>query len=545
MESFHSGGTDRDMPLVLEEKSYDRKGKAKMNPDRRQILKSLGTIAASSAFSGSKMSAESPEETDQSAARRPNILVFLTDDHGQWLQQAYGNSEVRTPNMNRIASNGVRMTNAFTPCPVCSPARASFFTGRTPSQHGIHDWLEETNVSYAYPWLQGQTLLPQLLKKAGYHTGLVGKWHCGQDRHPRPGFDSWFCYWNNQYPHFGPQLFSDNGKQVVENGFQSPFFTDEALKFLRNHYDNAATASTPFFLFVGYTDTHSPHVQMPDELVALYENVTFRDIHKESFPPAHGVAISPVSETADIERTKHKEYYAAATSVDREVGKILSELESLGHLGDTLVVYTGDHGLNAGQHGMWEKGNATVPQNFLEESIRIACAISWPGGGISRNLESDLLVNHCDLFATLLDAADAAPDEKTAEAINSPGRSYLSQLRGLASHEWRDHIICEYGNARMIRKNGYKLILRYPFDGIQFGNEFYDLKADPRETTNLWDEANTRYGPIVKEMSDELDVFFLQFSIPGHSGLELEKQPTFAPSSPWLKAVVEKAKKSS
>ena len=132
---------------------------------RRGLLKSLGAITASSVFRTGKASAEAKSTARSSIPGRPNILVFFSDDHGQWLQQAYGNSEVQTPNMTRIARDGVRMTNAFTTSPVCSPARASFFTGRMPSQHGIHDWIEESKQAYAYPWLKGQTLISELIKE--------------------------------------------------------------------------------------------------------------------------------------------------------------------------------------------------------------------------------------------------------------------------------------------------------------------------------------------------------------------------------------------
>ncbi|MGC8540812.1 MAG: sulfatase-like hydrolase/transferase, partial [Phycisphaerae bacterium] len=102
--------------------------------------------------------------------RRPNILVFLTDDHAQWAQQPYGNPDVRTPNMSWLAEHGTKMTQAFTTCPVCSPARASFFTGRMPSQHGIQDWLYEPSHT-TDDCLKGQTLISQPLKAAGYRTG--------------------------------------------------------------------------------------------------------------------------------------------------------------------------------------------------------------------------------------------------------------------------------------------------------------------------------------------------------------------------------------
>jgi len=483
-----------------------------MNQARRDLLKAMGTIAAS------------PAAVPEPARKGPNILVFLTDDHAQWLQQAYGNSEVQTPNLNRIAQNGVLMNSAFTTTPVCSPARASFFTGLMPSQHGIHDWIEEKTQAYAYPWLQGQTLISELLQKQGYHTGLVGKWHCGGERIPHPGFDFWFSYWESQYPHNGEQHFSDNGRQRVENGFQSPMLTEQALRFLRDHYDGAAKKDQPFFLFVGYTDTHSPHSEMPADLAARYSSAGFRDIPAEPFSAAHGRPLIPVSKNPDDERRKREQYYAAASSVDREVGRVLDELAARGELDNTLVVYTGDHGLNAGQHGMWEKGNATVPQNFLEESIRIPCALSWPAGGIARHLESDLLVNHCDLFATLLEAAGAP-----SPGYKGPGQSYLSNLRGRGEANWKEQIICEYGNARMIRARGYKLILRYPYQGVTFPNELYDLKADPRETVNLYSKS-----PLTEQMADSLNEFFARYSDPRHSGLHLENQPLATKASPWL-----------
>ncbi|HEX4032675.1 MAG TPA: sulfatase-like hydrolase/transferase [Terracidiphilus sp.] len=518
---------------------------------RRDVLKSMGAVAASSALGACRVAAGSEVAAEQQRAQRPNILVFLTDDHGQWLQQAYGNSEVHTPNMSRIARNGVLMRNAFTTCPVCSPARASFFTGRMPSQHGIHDWLEESVHAYDYPWLKGQTLISEPLKDVGYHTGLVGKWHCGEGREPHRGFDYWFSYWVSQRPHRGGQDFSDNGKELHEEGFQSPFLTERAIEFLHSHYNDKALAEKPFFLFVGYVDTHSPHTQMPDDLVAEYKEATFRDIPCEKFLPVHGTAITGVSSDPKVERTKHEEYYASASSVDREVGKVLDELESMGKLEDTLVVYTGDHGLNAGQHGIWEKGNGTVPQNFFEESIRIACAISWPAGGIACNLESELPINHCDTFQTLLEIGGAVPDAELAGKINSPGRSYLGQLRGEPStkwkdskqkdSEWKDSVILEYGNARMIRKDSYKLILRYPFEGVNFPNELYDLKADPRETTNLYEEP--QQAQRIKDLTAGIDEFFAKYTVPGHSGLDLAQQPMATPQSPWLRAVsMQKAK---
>jgi choline-sulfatase len=113
----------------------------------------------------------------------PNLLLFLTDDHGAWALGCAGNREVRTPALDRLAAEGARFTNAFTPSPVCSPARACLLTGRTPSQVGIHDWIQEEKPEYGdRDWLDGERTLAEYLNEAGYHCGLSGKWHLGLRR---------------------------------------------------------------------------------------------------------------------------------------------------------------------------------------------------------------------------------------------------------------------------------------------------------------------------------------------------------------------------
>jgi arylsulfatase A-like enzyme len=501
--------------------------------NRRHFLK---TTAAAALAAGCSVQPKPSTATGpkRSTSGGPNILVFLTDDHGQWAQPAYGNSEIHAPHLDRLASRGVRMTRAYTPCPVCSPARASFFTGRMPSQHGIHDWIEEIHHDQVHPGLKGQTLISELLKDAGYHTGLVGKWHCGMSRDPHRGFDRWFCYWTNQYPHHGTQNFSDQGNHIIEEGYQSELLSNRAIDFLRNHQNNRQHGDQPFFLFVGYVDTHSPHNEAPPKLVAQYKDATFRDIPDEELPLCHGRAIAKAGPPGP-ERKRREDYYAAVTNIDREVGRVLAELESTGQLDNTLIVYTADHGYNAGHHGIWEKGNGTNPQNFFDESIRIPCTISWPAGGVKQNITCSDAVNHCDLWATLLDVAHAKPSAERAEKINSPGVSYLRQLQGTPSDAQWNVEICEYGNARMIRDTRFKLIRRYPFGGIRFSDEMYDLKEDPRETVNRIDDA--ALGEVMSGMDRQMEDFFDKYTVQGHSGLDLEHQPECTAGSPWLIAV--------
>ncbi len=507
---------------------------------RREFIKLSGTLGAGlAAWPLARPDAAQAATT----GLRPNILVFLTDDHGQWAQHAYGNSELVTPNLDRLAARGTRMTKAFTTCPVCSPARASFFTGRMPSQHGIHDWLmegwlNERKPGFIHPCLKGQTLISELLQGAGYQTALVGKWHCGSSRTRQPGFDRWFSYWNAQYPHLGTQQFSDQGQHVTEEGLQSPLLTRRALDFIRNHGRQEGPKGKPFFLFISYVDTHVPHKDAPPDLVEQYHSATFHDIPREPFAPCHGEARQRVSQNPQTERRKLMEYYGAVSSLDREVGRVIAELEATGQMDNTLIVYTSDHGLNCGQHGVWEKGNATVPQNFLDESVRVSCTLSWPAGGIRQNATCDDLVNHCDLWATLLEIAGAVPGAQKAAEINSPGRSYLGQLRGQSVQGWRQTIISEYGNARMARTDRHKLIRRYPYGGVVFPDELYDLHEDPRETQNRCTDQSL--GSIRQDLSEQLDQFFAKYTIAGRSGLDLAHQPPCTPASPWFAAARKK-----
>ena len=167
--------------------------------------------------------------------------------------------------------------------------------------------------------------------------------------------------------------------------------------------------------------------------MAKYTIAKFNDIPDEKFAACHGTAGIPADKNPERERSRQRQYYGAVSSIDREMGKVLAALEANGQLENTLIVYTGDHGLNAGHHGMWEKGNATQPQNFLEESIRIACTVSWPAGGIRQNAVCDDLVSHPDLWATLLDIAGATPDAIDG-GKNKFARSFLS--RGNCAAKW-------------------------------------------------------------------------------------------------------------
>ncbi|MCJ7700482.1 MAG: sulfatase-like hydrolase/transferase [Anaerolineales bacterium] len=158
---------------------------------------------------------------------KKNILILFNDDHAQWASGTYGNSEIQTPNIDHLAATGIQMQNAFTPTPVCSPARACFLTGKLASQHGIHDYLSSADPEIdSRDWLAGEVILPEILAAHGYQVGYSGKWHLGQDDTPHPAFDDWFSI-SGDYPfrHKGTTRFFDRYEDPEKSGLrvqQSP-----------------------------------------------------------------------------------------------------------------------------------------------------------------------------------------------------------------------------------------------------------------------------------------------------------------------------------
>lgn len=452
---------------------------------------------------------------------RPNLLVVMADDHAQWATSCYGNREVRTPTLDYLATTGVRFANAYTTTPVCSPARATFYTGKLPSQHGIHDYINE--FLYDGDWLAGETTLAETLNAARYQTGLIGKWHAGNSHVPQPGFEYWLSYAHGQWPHRGDIQLNENGRHFVHRGHQSPYFTAKAVDFLRTR-----DRERPFFLFVGYVDTHSPFRGHPERLVGPYRRCDFRDIPWETSASDRGWTRWGIPEE-DGERLEWlAQYYAAVTMLDEQVAVLVDELEGGGH-GDTLVIYTSDHGHMNGHHGLYAAGNSTVPQNFYEEAIRVPLLIQWPSR-VGSGMVDERPVDHCDLFQTVLDAAGVAGDRPGADARDYPGRSILPSS-GSAPSTWRDTQFGEYGNARMIRTHRFKLVRHYaPHAGV-YPDELYDLANDPREADNRI--ADPTLGPLVSKLDSALEAHFTQYEDPSRSAKAIEDQPVVNGREPW------------
>jgi choline-sulfatase len=452
-------------------------------------------------------------------AKRRNILLFLTDDHGAWANGCYGNSEVQTPTLDRLADDGVRFSNAFTPTPVCSPARACLLTGHTASQVGIHDWLQEAYDEIGNrDWLQDEKTLFHFFKEAGYYTGLSGKWHLGQSHLAPKSADYHFGLPGWQGKHNHEYTYVKNGEDFTSSRNKSTLITDHAIEFLENMPEEQ-----PFFLNVGYIATHSPyHKETHDpHLTDLYENTDFSDIPPyQAHPWVKNEGFRIGNPTEQDLRDHYIGYYAAVTEIDQNVERILKALDELGIMDDTVIVYTSDHGCTLGHHGFWGKGNSTRPLNMYEHSLRIP--LIWSGADIQSGHVVHHNMTHYDTFQTILELANIQP----ASNSQYPGESYLPLLSGRAQ-EWDETICGEYGDLRMIRTNEHKLVIRYP-DGP---HDLFDLINDPDEINNLIDRED--HSSLIAELRQQLDAFYDRFNDSKNSGLDVKTLPRHNDHEAW------------
>jgi choline-sulfatase len=448
----------------------------------------------------------------------PNILLFFTDDHGQWALGSSGNRDIETPNLDHIARTGTVMENAFTPTPVCSPARACFLTGKTASQHGIHDYLDNDPQFFERGWLKDEITLPELLQAAGYRTGLVGKWHLGNDSRPQRGFDSWGAL-AGDYPidPTGPARYCVDGRIETRTGSKAAVLTDAAIDFIWR-----GDLTQPFFLFVGHVSTHSPWQGHPERLVDRYRGRDFADVPQaEVFPfGTQNLESRDHIDRADP-RAALAQYYAAVTAIDESVGRLLDMLDAQRQLEDTLIVYTSDHGLNCGHHGIWGKGNGTLPLNMVDESIRVPLLFSGPG--VVRGGRRAEFVDHLDLFQTLLDVAGIA----TPTEVDYAGRSFTHLLRGRKMHNWRDAQFCEYGDVQMVRTADFKLVCHAKGES----QHLFDLESDPREMFDI--AANPNMVHLRDELRFRLNDYYRRFSVPEKAGMRPEGPEITNSTSPW------------
>ncbi len=431
---------------------------------------------------------------------RPNVLCILTDDQGVWAAGCYGNSEIRTPNIDRIAQTGVRFDRFFVATPVCSPSRATLLTGRIASQHGVHDWIRGGNVGEdAATYLEGETAYTDVLAAHGWRCGLSGKWHLGNSTLSQHGFAHWFAHQFGGGPYNNAPMVRD-GVPVNEPGYVTNVITDDALAFIDRH----ANQEEPFYLGVHYTAPHSPWTGHPQDIVDSYDDCPFASCPQE---PIHPWAVGLTRECMG-DRESLKGYFAAVTAMDLDVGRLLDRLDRHGIRENTLVIFLSDNGFSLGHHGFWGKGNGTSPLNMYENSIRVPALVSQPGR-LPEGFVQGAMISAYDFMPTLLSYLDLpVPWDR-----NLPGRNTLDAWTGRDDAS-RDHVVIfdEYGGTRMIRTESWKYVHRYP----EGPNELYDLENDPDERANLADDAG--YAGRCRSLRGELEGWFERYADPERDG---------------------------
>ena len=445
--------------------------------------------------------------------QRPNILFILADDMGHWALQCAGNTEIRTPNLDKLASEGMRCENFFCASPVCSPARASILTGRIPSQHGVLDYIRSGNVSKekldpsiqlllpeettATEYLAGQPAYTEILARAGYSCALSGKWHLGNSQVPQKGFGRWFTIARGGCSYKTPDVVVDGNVQI-KKGYVTDFITEQALIFLEELQEER---DRPFYLGVHYTAPHSPWERSEhlEEQVSIYDDCPFTSV-PELPPHANQIETCPHGEG---ERRKEllRGYYAAVTAMDNGIGRLLQMLDQVGLRDDTLVIFMSDNGMNMGHHGIWGKGNATFPLNLFDTSVKIPAIFRHPGVIPRGKVIHDLLSQY-DIFPTILDYVMLQNPTQS----DLPGTSFVTLLKGEKCWGRKELVVYdEYGPVRMIRTAVWKYVHRYPYGP----HELFNLEHDPEEEVNLIDKQH--FAHVRDDLRRRLGVWYAKY----------------------------------
>ena len=428
------------------------------------------------------------------AAQKTNVVFFMTDDHGFWASSPYGCADLHTPNLQRLADGGARFTRAFSCTPVCSPSRMTYLTGLIPSQHGVQDWLlpEDSYGSGSHRFLDGHTTYSEVLARHGYTLGLVGKWHMGLDDTAQAGFTFWASVPGGGGTYKDPE-FVKNGEKISYQGYKTDAVGDFAVEFLNKNHDR------PFFLQIPFYAPHTPFNYQPEAYRQWYNQSKFPCFPDEPMHPWQNAGLANLHGTRDA---KHA-YSALISGMDYNLGRIVKRLEELGVRDNTLVVFTADQGWNAGHHGVWGKGNGTVPLNMYEESLHVPLIWNHPGR-IRAGQTPNPMVSNYDFFPTILDYLGVPVPN---DGARRPGRSYAAFLRG-QSPAWRNRLYFEYEYVRGVRTDNLKYVERTK----EWPSELWDLEADPGEKRNVIDDP--RHQKQLAALRRDMHDFFRRHQAP-------------------------------
>jgi len=446
------------------------------------------------------------------AAERPNIVFIMSDDHAAHAISAYGSRINQTPNLDRLAKEGVRFENCFAANSICSPSRATILTGKYSHLNGVPTFNKFDG---------SQPTVAKHLQAAGYHTGMIGKWHLVSDP---TGFDYWTIL-PGQGAYHDPDFLDENGRKTIK-GYATDIITDLTIDFIKNR-----PKDKPFFVMCHHKAPHRPWEpnakyrtlfagkQIPEPATlrddwagradalkectqTIAKDLTRRDL--KLVPPAdlQGAArnqwlgVSPTEVEVQIDGKKEtlkgealvkwkyqrylQDYLACVQSVDENVGRLLDYLDQSGLSTNTVVIYTSDQGFFLGDHGLYDK------RFMYEESIRMPFLVRWPGMAKSGLVQKKMAVN-TDFAPTFMDIAGLpTPAEMQGRSLvplwkNQPPSNWRTSYYYRYYHDPGDHNTrAHYG----VRTETHKLLYFWKKDQW----EMYDLRKDPEELHNLYME---------------------------------------------------------
>ncbi|MEM9481708.1 MAG: sulfatase [Verrucomicrobiota bacterium] len=476
--------------------------------------------------------------TSLHAEKRPNILFIFSDDHGYQAVSAYGSNRNKTPNIDRIANEGMRFENCFVTNSICGPSRAVILTGKHSHLNGFF----RNGITFNGE----QQTFPKLLQKAGYQTAVFGKWHLKSDP---TGFDDYEVL-IGQGPYYNPPMKVPGG-QNDHIGYTTDIITDLTLEWLKEGRD----PDKPFMLMSQHKAPHrnwqpAPRhlnlyddVEMPEpetlwddystrqspasnQAMTISDHLSVRDLKLEApnnlTPEQQKVwdaAYDPKNkafEEANLEgkeRTKWnyqryvKDYLRCVTAVDENIGRLLAYLDETGLAENTIVIYSSDQGWYLGEHGWYDK------RWMYEESLRTPLVARWPGTIKPGSVNSDI-VSNLDFAQTFLDIAGAGEPPEPMQ-----GHSLVPLFKGSTPDDWRKTFYYHYyefpgahsvAKHYGVRNDRYKLIHFYETDGGVW--EFFDLKEDPNELNSLHDSAD--HQDLIGEMKTELTRLRKHYQVP-------------------------------
>lgn len=418
--------------------------------------------------------------------KRPNIVFIVSDDHRWDVMSCMGHPFMKTPNMDRLAKEGARFANAFVTTSLCSPSRGCFLTSKYVHNHGVR------GNSTPFPTAE-QTTFPQLLKKSGYDTAFIGKWHMDGQIDVQPGFDRWVSF--KAHSVYNNPLFVIDGEQERQTGHMTDLLTKYAVDWLKQDH------KSPFLLYLAHK---APHAKPTPEArnANLYADAKVEPPANSTDPlvgkPQWQRDWPKIAKNATLQQGKQAyreavlDYCRTVNGIDDSIGQVLDTLKATGKLDNTIVIYCSDNGYYLGDHGLWDKRSA------YDESLRIPFLVRFPGM-VKPGSVIDQMALHIDLAPTLLDLAGASIPS------DMQGRSLRPLLEGKTT-PLREDFLYEYFAEKPYPETPSMVAVRTPeWKYVEYPNdipELYDLKRDPTELQNL--AADAKYVDRLKDMKTRL-----------------------------------------